>query len=697
MTIRPVFPRQHCSRLAAAKRAVTCLSGFLNRWSFIMILVTAFFLPGAASQAADGLSDGASSPDLTTLSLEELMEIEVDTVSGASRYEQPVTEAPASVTIVTADEIKMFGHRTLADILRNVPGFSVTNDRNYQYTGIRGLGMAGDYGTRMLLLVDGVRQNDTIYQTGYTGYEFAVDVDLIERVEIIRGPGHTLYGANAMMGVINVITRRGREMDGVELSGAAGSFDTYKGRLSYGRKFSSGPEMLLSGSFLHSGGQNLYYPEFDSPATNSGWARRCDGERSGSAFLKLAYRDLTLEGAYVKRDKTIPTAAWGTVFNDPGTSSTDSSLFLDLKYRRTLESGLDVMGRLSWNQYDYDGYYVYDRGGAGAYTNIDKTRNSWLLGEVQLTKSLTENHKFIGGVEFRDVLRMEQQNYDTDMYLDDRRSTWNVGGYLQDEYQIFDSLILNAGLRYDHFDTFGDTVNPRIALIYSPFDRTTLKFLFGTAFRPPSGYELFYADGSTQKANPQLREEQSVNYELILEQYLGRRLRGSVSAYHTRVHDLIALVTDPTDNLMVFRNIGNAELKGAELQLEGKWDNGIRGRVSYAFQEGKNADSGEWLSNSARHLAKLNLLLPLVREKVFLGLEEHYTSSKRTLANGRVPGFFVTNVTFFSRDLLKNFELTASIYNLFNTGYAVPAGEEHVQDSIRQDGRAFRVKATWRF
>lgn len=671
------------------------------RLAALVLLFTLLALPLSRARAEDGASDGPPPADLTALTIEQLMEVEVDTVSGASRYEQPITEAPASVTIVTAEEIKMYGYRTLSDILQSVPGFSVTNDRNYRYAGIRGLGIPGDYGTRFLLLVDGVRQNDTVYQTGYIGYEMVVDVDLIERVEIIRGPGHTLYGANAMMGVINVITRRGRDMDGVEVSGATGSFDTYKGRLSYGKKFEAGPEMLLSGTFLHSRGQDLYYPEFDSPSTNFGWARGCDRERAGSAFLKMVYRDLTLEGGYVKRDKTLPTAPWNTVFNNPGTETTDNSMFLDLKYRRTFENGLDVMGRISWNQYTYDGYYKYDEAEAGdgplLVTNIDKVRNSWLQGEVQLTRELSESHKLIGGMEFRDALRMKQQNYDTETYLDDRRTTWNVGLYLQDEYRIFDTLILTAGIRYDHFDTFGGTVNPRVALIYSPFADTTVKFLFGTGFRPPSGYELYYSDSSTQKANPGLQEEQSTSYELILEQYLGKRFRGTVSGYYTRVKDLIAQVIDPADDMLVFRNIDRAELKGVELELNGKWDNGIQGRLSYAFQDGKDVATGERLPNSARHLAKLNLLFPLVREKVFLGLEEQYTGTKKTLKGAETRDFFITNLTLFTRNLLKNLELSGSVYNLFNTGCSVPVGGEFIQDSIRQDGRMFRVKATWRF
>lgn len=666
-----------------------------------IVLLALLALPLSGARAEEGSSDSPPPADLTTLTIEQLMELEVETVSGASRYEQPVTEAPASVTIVTAEEIQMYGYRTLADILQSVPGFSVTNDRNYRYVGIRGLGIPGDYGTRFLLLVDGVRQNDTVYQSGYIGYEFLVDVDLIERVEIIRGPGHTLYGANAMMGVINVITRRGRDMDGVEVSGATGSFDTHKGRLSYGKKFAAGPEMLLSGTFLHSRGEDLYFAEFDSPLTNSGWARGCDRERAGSAFLKVAYRDLTLEGGYVKRDKALPTAPWGTVFNNSGTESKDSSLFLDLKYRRTFENGLDVMGRFSWNQYTYDGFYVYDRAAAGERpllaANIDRVRNSWILGEVQLTREVTESHKIIGGVEFRDALRMVQQNYDAHIYLDDRRTTWNVGLYLQDEYRISDTLILNAGIRYDHFATFGDTVNPRVALIYSPFASTNVKALFSTGFRPPSGYELYYTDTSTQKENPGLREEQSTSWELILEQYLGKRYRCTVSGYYTRVKDLIAQTVDPADGMLVFKNRDTVELKGVELEVAGKWDTGIQGRISYAFQDGRDSSADEQLPNSARHLAKLNVLFPLVRDRVFLALEEQYTGRKRTLTGAKTRDFFITNLTLVTRNLVKNLELSGSVYNLFNTGCSVPVGGEFIQDSIRQEGRMFRIQATWRF
>src|SRR6185436_3680385 len=174
---------------------------------------------------------------------------------GASGFKQKVTEAPASITIITSDDIQKYGYRTLADILRNVPGFYVSNDRNYSYLGVRGYGLPGDYNSRITLLVDGHRLNDNIFDAALLGTEFPVDVDLIDRVEVIRGPNSSLYVASAFLGVINIITKRGHDMQNVSVAGEVASYGTYRGRVSYGNKFSNGLEVLVSGSFYDSRGQ----------------------------------------------------------------------------------------------------------------------------------------------------------------------------------------------------------------------------------------------------------------------------------------------------------------------------------------------------------------------------------------------------------------------------------------------------------
>jgi outer membrane receptor for ferrienterochelin and colicins len=684
------------------------LSNFLKqcmtrgRWIICTLLLT-LFLAVNSGEASEPRGD--IQPALTNLSIEELMEIEVATVYGASKYEQKVTEAPSSVTIVTDDDIKKYGYRTLADILRSVRGFYTTYDRNYHYIGVRGFSRPGDYNTRVLLLVNGVRINDNIYEQASIGTDFPVDVDLIKRVEVIRGPGSSLYGSNAFFGVVNVITKLGQDFKGVETSGEAGSFNTYKGRFSYGNQFQNGLEMALSISYYDSKGDDrLYYKEFDNPATNNGVAEDLDYDRYKSLFGKFSFHDFTLQGAYVHREKGVPTASFETVFNDSHSFTVDEHFHIDLKYEHNFADDISVMARLNYNYYGYHGDYPYDDANPGDPPYIivtkDYSKGKWWGGELQITKKLFEKHKFVIGGEYRDNFQQDQGTYDKiEVYLNDKRDSIIWAFYIQDEYRILNNLILNAGLRYDNYETFGSTTNPRLALIYNPFEKTTFKLLYGKAFRAPSAYELYYqASGSGgQKLNPDLKAETINTYELIYEQFIGKYLRGTVTAFYYKIDDLITITTDPSDNLLIYENIDKVEAKGVEFELEGKWESGLNGKISYTFQETTDKKTGEILTNSPRHLAKLNLIVPVIKKKLFVGMEEQYTSKKKTLTGKNMDDFFISSLTLFSQNLLKNLEASATVYNLFNKKYGDPGSEEHVQDIIEQDGRGFRFKLTYKF
>jgi iron complex outermembrane receptor protein len=124
---------------------------------------------------------------------------------------------------------------------------------------------------------------------------------------------------------------------------------------------------------------------------------------------------------------------------------------------------------------------------------------------------------------------------------------------------------------------------------------------------------------------------------------------------------------------------------------------GIRGRVSYTYQETEDDLTGKELSNSPRHLAAINVAVPVWKDKVFTGLEVLYRSRARTLGGNYADGHWIANFTVFSRDLAKNLEMSASIYNVFDTRYSHPGAGEHLEDTIAQDGRTFRVKLTYRF
>jgi outer membrane receptor protein involved in Fe transport len=632
---------------------------------------------------------------------ESILFQEIPSVFTASKYEQKVTAAPSTVSIITAAEIRKYGYRTLADILRSVRGFHTTYDRQTTYLGVRGFGRPGDFNTRILLLLDGTRFNNNIFDTAPIGNDFILDVDLIDRVEVVRGPGSSLYGSNAFFAVINIITRRGRDLQGAEVSASAASHDTYRGRLSYGKRYPGGLELLLSGTAYDSqGAGELYFPEFDSPETNHGVAADRDGERLHSLFGKFSLGELTLETAYGDREKEEPTGAFGTVFNDPRNQTSGRQTSTLLSYRHLFPGRLELLARASYDRFRAEGDYVYDYASAPPsllVVNQDRFRGDWWGTEVQLGKTL-QHHRLVAGGEYRDNFRQDLKNSDLAVYLDSRQSSDNLGLYLQDEYQVLRQLSLSIGVRYDHFSTFGGKASPRLALIFNPWEDTALKLLYGEAFRAPSAFESYYDDGlETQKPNPGLNPETIRTWEVAWEQYFNDHLRAVASGYYYRIKDLINLTLDPTDNLLVFRNIDEVEARGLELELEGRLADGWEGRISYALQNTDNRQSDETLSNSPRQQLKLNLVAPLWRDQVFLAMEEQVTDHRRTVSGAETGGFAVTNLTLTGKQLLPGLEVALSVYNLLDKRYADPVSAAHLQDRIVQDGRVYRGRLTYSF
>ncbi len=640
-----------------------------------------------AQQAPQNLGD---------LSLEALGNVQV---YSASRHLQNESEAPSSVSVITRDEIQKYGYRTLADILRGVRGFDITYDRSYSYVGVRGINRPDVFNSRVLILIDGHRINNNIYEQGVIGTEFPLDVDLIERVEIIRGPSSSLYGASAFFAVINVFTRPPEDVNGGELSFEPASFGTYNGRASYGGRV-KGIGVVLSGDFYDSQGETLFYPEFNSPSTNYGVARNADYETYQHFLAKFSYRGFTMEGIYGGRTKGIPTASYNTIFDTPHSWTFDSQRHIDLSYQRSLGKGWDLSARSAVARDLYDGEYLYpatDPGGPDV-VNYDLTRGTWWSGEVKLHRSWERNNLTFGS-EFQENLQQDQGNYDIVprvSYVSSRpprSSIWALYG--QDELTLTRVLSLSAGLRYDHYTTFGGTANPRLGLIYHPYSSTAVKLIYGSAFRAPSAFELYYyAPGYVPALG--LKPETIRSYELAVEQALGHRFHATSSVYRNQISDLITEVAD-SGGLLVFQNGGSAHVTGFESEVDGRFSGELEGRLSYSYDTTGNPTEGLQLTNSPRHLAKASLTVPLMRQKLFAGLEGQYNGPRPTLAEHAAASYQVFNATLLANLLNGHMELSFSAYNVLNKNYGDPAPVGFTQSEIEQGGRSVRAKVTVRF
>lgn len=656
------------------------ISGLLGL--FVLVMVS----------APAGAQDDPTSSD----AIEQLMNTEVTTVTGASKYQQELTDAPASVSIVTADDIRKGGFRNLAETLNSVSGFYTTYIRSFHNIGVRGFSPLGDFNTRILLLLDGHRLNDGLYESAPMGSDFPVDIDLIDRIEVIRGPGSSLYGTNAFLAVVNVITRSGRDIRGGELSASAGSFSSFAGRGTGGGKL-GGADLMISGSYRDTAGhRQLSFPEY--AATNNGIAQNLDGEQTFDVLAKMSWRDVSLLIMHQTRDKAVPTAPYETIFNDSRQKIGEHRALAGVSFNHSA-GWADISARLTYNRYGVESDYPITTG-----LNRDDNQGEWVGSDLLASKTFSD-HLVTVGVEHRWQFTQHLHNF-YDGYpsvgLDVNHHSLVQGYYIQDEYHILRQLILNAGLRVDHYETFGYTTNPRGALIWKPRNTTVLRLTYGEAFRAPNAYEQFYADGTTQKGNSNLRPEKVHTAEVGWDQFIGENIRTTASCFYTRISDLLEQITD-TDGMLVYMNRSRVESKGVEFQAEGKWENGFSGRLNYSYQHSTYLGTSQPIANSPHTLLKGALTVPLPLDKSFATLESVYSSSRLNANGDDVNGTAVFNLTVLGRDLMKGLDFSASIYNLFDTRYSAPSGPEHINSlnenlrEIPQDGIAFRVKATYRF
>jgi iron complex outermembrane receptor protein len=630
-----------------------------------------------AQEARDGL---------TTISLDSLLRVPV---ASAARYSQTLQDAPASVTIVTGEQIERFGYRTLEEVLQAVRGFYSSYDRNYSYIGVRGFSRPTDYNNRIVLLLNGHVLNESVYNLVAAGAELGLDLAAVDRIEVVRGPGSALYGTGAMFAVINIITKRGRDLG----SGKLGLFTGTGGR----RELSAlagdavgGADVLVSARWSETDGSDLYYAEFDDPLTNGGVAEGRDWERFREAVAVVSVDGLTVQARANRRWKGIPTGAWGVEFNDEASRTLDQWASLSVLWERALPPSWSLQARVHVNGYSYQGWYP---DGAGFRDSND---GRWGGIEAQAVHDFAPWHRVVAGAAFTRNTRADYRAWDDDGVVFDSNRPYDVIAlYVQDEVQLGSRVSLTGGLRYDGHSDSRDVVSPRFAVVASPSSRSSFKLLHGVAFRAPSVYELIY-EADDFKRPLRLDPERIRTTELMWQQRLSHALFGLVSLYRYDLDDLIDTRIDPVDSLGVFDNRDRVTALGAEFELNGQLGSGLTGYASYGVQRAEDRASGTRLTNSPGHLAKVGLSSVLL-DRVTASGELRYESGRTTVYDTRTEAVVLANVSLASPRLWRGLGAVLRVRNALNSSWATPGGFEHVQPAIAQDGRMLTLQLDYRF
>ncbi|HEY2956571.1 MAG TPA: TonB-dependent receptor [Candidatus Eisenbacteria bacterium] len=610
-------------------------------------------------------------------------------VTGAAKRPQPLSETPSSVTVLTAAEIRAHGFHSLAEALRWVRGLYVTYDRNYSYLGVRGLLRPGDYNNKVLLAVDGHPMNGAVYGDAPFGTELGLDLETVERIEVVRGPGSALYGSNAVLAVVNVVTRPPSQSPGLEVSGRVGSGNERRGYAALAGSRPGHPEWILSGSWLDTRGRNFYFPEYAPSFASSGAAFRLDGERAAGFFGAVEWKETRLAVRLNRRDKGVPTGSFGSDFGDRRNRTKDEYDWVEVSGSRKPAASLELHARAYWDGPRYRGDYVYqsvvnrDLGYADTYGS--EWRAHWSPGGPQVVTA---------GLEGRWHVRRVQRNYDVDpyrVYVDRDAPGVESALYLQDEARLSHRLRVTAGARVDHDPRFDPVLSPRIDLVWRGSEATSGKLLLGSAFRAPTVYETDYA-AQDQIGNPALLPERVRSAEGSLVHSRGP-LTATLCAYANRVRDLIDLTRVDTLGTLQFRNRGEVMGAGIEGELDLVTAAGTRARLDLVWQESRETRTHTELTNSPRWNGHLLVSHAAPGRPLGSAFGVRWLSPRRTLSGALTPPAVVTDARVQWR---AGARATAAleVRNLLDSRYGDPASGEHTEDAILQDSRSFYFTLT---
>lgn len=606
------------------------------------------------------------------------------TISLATGSQQPVARAPSVATVITAQDIKAMGATDLDHALESVPGLHVSKSHIaskpiYSFRGIHTL-----QNSQVLMLVNSIPITN-VFQGDRSQVWGGMPLENVARIEIIRGPGSALYGADAFSGVINVITKTANDIKGTEAGMRGGSFNTYDAWLQHGGKLGS----LDAAFYLRAGNTDGQKGIIEQDAVGA-TGTISESRKAVDARADLALDAWRVRAAYQQRELGVGVGVAGAL--DPNARTSENRLYLDLNYdQANWAPDWDVAGVVGFydiKQKPADPYYtLFPAGtniGTGVFVDgmIGNPGHSERHTHASVSAFYTgfEQHRVrIGaGLRFEDMYEaMESKNYD-DMFVPLGSIVDATGdpalvymlphkrnlkyAFVQDEWNLVQDWTLTVGLRHDRYSDFGSTTNPRFALVWDAAYNVVVKLMHGEAFRAPTFVEQYSINNPVQRGSPNIRPETIKTDELALSWQPTSVLQTNLNFFQYRMHNIIQLVS------FAMQNAGDQTGRGMELEATYDAASNLRLSGSYSMQHSTDEATGQdaGMTPHRRVFARADWrFMPLWQ----LGTSVNHVADRMRVpgdTRAKVPDYMLVNMTLRREKFADNWEASAGVNNLFN-------------------------------
>jgi vitamin B12 transporter len=584
----------------------------------------------------------------------------------ATRIETPIEEIASSVTVISSQEIERKQKATVLEVLRGTPGLDVVQ------SGGPGRGtsvfLRGANSEHTLVMIDGVEVNDPI--SPGRSFDFAhLTVDNIERIEVIRGPQSTLYGSDAIGGVIHIITKKGEGKPKFFLSAEGGSFTTFREATGI-----SGGNKWVNYSFALS----RFDTEGISAASKKDGNYEKDGYKNTSLSTRLGFTPLeNLNIDFILRyiDAKAETDNFGGVGGDDPNNVQESKQFLF-----KTQVGLSLLNHF-WNQklgFVINTHNRDSKNKKDAQHPFDFSKGHYdgqlLKFDWQHTLNLHKTNALTFGFEFEEEEGESKWEDQWGVSIFPKKTANIKGYYIQDQIKLWDRFFTTIGVRIDDHSRFGTETTYRIAPAYLIKETDTkIKGTFGTGFKAPSLYQLFApATLWGPIGNKDLKPEKSKGWDFGIEQdLLKHKVSFGATYFRNDFKDLIDF-----DFSKGYVNIAKAKTEGIELFASVKPIDNLTARINYTYTDTEDKKTGKPLLRRPRNKMGLDLNYHFL-DKGNLNLGAIYVGKrddwKPYPVRGRIGGYTLVNLAA-SYDITKNFQIFGRVDNLFDKDYEEVSG-----------------------